>query len=164
VGNQYKPDIPIMNKLSNWFFKTVGTPTVLLALLLSTSGCTVAPSLENEQETNLTPSPSAQIAPSPFPPPSPVETNSEKNGLEDSTVEPRTYPDYTILRSQEFQAIIIALEETTNAGRFEEINSLLGAGFIGKETADAIYQNVEDGNYETLAYQIYLYQKSLEKE
>jgi hypothetical protein len=167
-GIRMKPDIPIMVKLSNGLIKSVGIPTVLLALLFSISGCTGSPSLENGSETNLTPSPSAQVAPSPSPSLSPnqpsEESNSENSKAEDNMSEPSIYPDETILKTQEFQAIITSLEETTNAGRFEEINSLLGVGFIDKETADAIYQNVEDGKYETLAYQMYLHQKSLEKE
>lgn len=142
----------------NKIVKAAGAPLLILTLLFAASGCANLDTNETAATVTPTPSPSPQDAPSPVA----SETESEDTGR---IASPNTsiYPDSETRENPEFKSILILLEETTNSGRFEEINLLLGIGFIDKKTADTIYLNVEEGNYETLAYQMYLYQKSMEK-
>ncbi len=147
------PDILNMYSPRYMIHKTLIAPIVFTAIF-ALSGCATVTS----SEINV-PSPSPQSAPTP----SPSESVEDVELAEPNGADIADAINSEIRESSEFKSIMISLEDGTNAERFEAINILLGAGFIDRALADQIYFQAENGEYETLAYQIYLYQKSLEK-
>lgn len=89
---------------------------------------------------------------------SPVESSSELNNKSsgDAPFMENELQDTSYLDDPIYQEIFNQIDSMTNDQRFEEINELLAKGLIDKAKADRIYLQVEEGESDSLAYEIYL--------
>lgn len=132
--------------------KTAANSLLSLILVFSVMGCSFSSSENNIN----TPSPTSQI-----PPASPSQDAEDESqiSIESEVDNPgNRYP----IGEPRFLEIFEEIGEGNSDSRFNRLSELLDSKFLTLEEVDAIYLLVEQGSNEELAYQLYLYELSLE--